>query len=67
MATLKAKVDILEERITMVIEKRTTPAVVTEGYIEQVVEGWKEHIIQQLKIGKGVLKEIELEPFIVLK
>ncbi|XP_028082845.1 uncharacterized protein LOC114284155 [Camellia sinensis] len=50
-ATLGANVDIPDDSIAMVIEKKTTPAVFAEEHTEQDVEKWKTDIIQQLKIG----------------
>ncbi|XP_028114221.1 uncharacterized protein LOC114312222 [Camellia sinensis] len=47
LATLGARVDIPDDSIAIVIEKRTTPAVLAEEHTEQDAEGWKADIIQQ--------------------
>ncbi|KAI8030966.1 hypothetical protein LOK49_LG01G01495 [Camellia lanceoleosa] len=47
LATLGAKVDIPDDSIAIVIEKRTSAAMLTEEHTEQDVEGWKADIIQQ--------------------
>ena len=47
LATLGAKVDISNDSIAIVIEKRRTPAVLAEEHTEQDAEGWKADIIQQ--------------------
>ncbi|XP_028127319.1 uncharacterized protein LOC114323841 [Camellia sinensis] len=49
--TLGAKVDIPDNSIAIIIEKRTTPVVLAEEHTKQDAEGWKADIIQQLKPG----------------
>ncbi|XP_028101955.1 uncharacterized protein LOC114301227 [Camellia sinensis] len=67
LATLGAMVDIPDDCIAIVIEKRTTPAVLAEEHTEQDAEGWKADIIQQLKIGQGTIRLAELASFLLLR
>ncbi|XP_028054185.1 uncharacterized protein LOC114258431 [Camellia sinensis] len=67
LATLRAKVKIPDDNIAIVIEKRTTPAVLTEEHEEQDAEGWKADIIQQLKTGQGIIRPAELASFLLLR
>ncbi|XP_028059057.1 uncharacterized protein LOC114262842 [Camellia sinensis] len=46
LATLGAKMEIPDDSIAIIIEKRTTPAVLVEEHTEQDAEGWKTDIIQ---------------------
>ncbi|XP_028061891.1 uncharacterized protein LOC114265319 [Camellia sinensis] len=45
LATLGAKVDIPDDGIAIIIDKRTTPAVLVEKHTEQGADGWKADII----------------------
>ncbi|XP_028055050.1 uncharacterized protein K02A2.6-like [Camellia sinensis] len=67
MATLGAKVEIPDDSIAIVIEKRITPAVLAEEHTEQDAEGWKTYIIQQLKTGQGTIRPAELASFSLLR
>ncbi|XP_028071841.1 uncharacterized protein LOC114274168 [Camellia sinensis] len=67
LATLGAKVEIPDDSIAIVIEKRITPAMLVEEHTEQDTEGWKADIIQQLKTGQGIIKPAKLALFLLLK
>ncbi|XP_028085915.1 uncharacterized protein LOC114286883 [Camellia sinensis] len=67
LATLGAKMEIPDDSIAIVIEKRTTPAVLVEEHTEQNAKGWKTDIIQQLKTGQGTIRPAELASFLLLK
>ncbi|XP_028085998.1 uncharacterized protein LOC114286976 [Camellia sinensis] len=67
LATLGAKVDIPDDSIAIVIEKRTTPTVLAKKHTEQNTKGWKTDIIQQLKIGQGTIRPVELASSLLLK
>ncbi|XP_028089235.1 uncharacterized protein LOC114289665 [Camellia sinensis] len=61
LATLEVKVvEIPDDSIAIVIEKRITPAVLADEHAERDAEGWKADIIQQLKTGQGIIKPAEL-------
>ncbi|XP_028105953.1 uncharacterized protein LOC114305016 [Camellia sinensis] len=65
LATLGARVDILEEEATIVIKKRTEPSIIPED--KDLPEDWRGEVLEQLRSKVGKLTMAKLAQFIIIQ
>ncbi|XP_028113348.1 uncharacterized protein LOC114311403 [Camellia sinensis] len=65
LATLGARVNILEEEATIVIKKRTEPSIIPED--KDLPEDWKGEVLEQLRSKVGKLTRAKLAQFIIIQ
>ncbi|XP_028062982.1 uncharacterized protein LOC114266295 [Camellia sinensis] len=65
LATLGARVDIPEEEVTIVINKRTEPSIIPED--EDLPEDWRAEVLEQLRSKIGKLTMAKLAQFIIIQ
>ncbi|XP_028066827.1 uncharacterized protein LOC114269663 [Camellia sinensis] len=65
LATLGARVDILEEEATIIIKKRTEPSIIPED--KDLPEDWRGEVLEQLRSKVGKLTMAKLTQFIIIE